>query len=456
MAGAAVQARLLVDGAISSPALVALYLDRIGRLDVELNAFRTVLHAKALADAESAQRRLDAGERLPLLGVPVAVKDDIDVAGEVTAWGTRAHGPAKVDDAAVVAQLRGAGAIVIGKTNVPEMTLWGFTESPTYGATRNPWDPSRSPGGSSGGSAVAVAAGLASIALGSDGGGSIRTPAAWCGVFGLKPERDRVPLSPHDDGWQGLIVNGPLTRTVEDAALFLDVTNTLSAPLDGFVTASHRSPGRLRIAISCKSPLGRFAPVGQDQRRAVSEAAELLRGLGHDVVPRSPNYAVLSGGWNVTLRYLRGVHDDLATMTHPELVEPRTRRIARAGSLVSDQRAESLRTGVAKLAARVNRIFDDVDVIVTPATATGPPRIGADRHGSLLTLNAVTRRSPFQAIFNATGQPAAVVPWSCDQDGMPTAIQLVGRSLDEATLLSLSSQIEAARPWANRRPPLND
>ncbi len=173
-------------------------------------------------------------------------------------------------------------------------------------------------------------------------------------------------------------------------------------------------------------------------------------------MPRSPNYAVLSGGWNVTLRYLRGVHDDLATMTHPELVEPRTRRIARAGSLVSDQRAESLRTGVARLAARVNRIFDDVDLIVTPATATGPPRIGADRHGSLLTLNAVTRRSPFQAIFNATGQPAAVVPWSCDQDGMPTAIQLVGRPLDEATLLSLSSQIEAARPWADRRPPLDD
>lgn len=265
-----------------------------------------------------------------------------------------------------------------------------------------------------------------------------------------------MPLSPHDDGWQGLIVNGPLTRTVEDAALFLDVTNTLSPPLDGFVAASHRSPGRLRIAISTNSPLGRLAPVGRDQRRAVSEATELLRGLGHDVVARSADYAVLSGGWNLTLRYLRGVHDDLATMMHPELVEPRTRRMARAGSLVSDRRAESLRTGVAKLAARVNSIFDDVDVIVTPATATGPPRIGADRHGSLLTLNAVTRRSPFQAVFNATGQPAAAVPWGFDHDGMPTAIQLVGRASDEATLLSLSSQIEIARPWANRRPPFAD
>ena len=178
--------------------------------------------------------------------MPIAVKDDVDVAGEVTAWGTAAHGPEKERDAEVIRRLRDAGAVIIGKTNVPEMTIWPFTESQTFGATRNPWDPDRSPGGSSGGTAAAVAAGLAPIGLGSDGGGSIRLPATWCGLYGLKPQRDRVPLSPHDDGWQGLIVNGPITRTVRDAALFLDVTTTLPGPDGGFVVAAAHAPSSNR------------------------------------------------------------------------------------------------------------------------------------------------------------------------------------------------------------------
>jgi amidase len=155
-----------------------------------------VCHESAVAESLEAQRRLDAGERLPLLGVPIAVKDDVDVEGETTAWGTSAYGPPKTRDAEVVRRLRVAGAIVLGKTNVPEMTIWPFTESTTFGATRNPWDRERSPGGSSGGTAVAVAAGLAPFGLGSDGGGSIRTPATWCALFGIKPQRDRVPLGP--------------------------------------------------------------------------------------------------------------------------------------------------------------------------------------------------------------------------------------------------------------------
>lgn len=451
-AGAAKQARMLAAGEISSPALVNLYLKRIDLLDGQLNAFRTVMRDNARLEAASAQRRLDCGERLPLLGVPVAIKDDVDVAGEVTAWGTAAHGAARVQDAEVVRRLRDAGAIVIGKTNVPEMTIWAFTESPTFGATRNPWDLSRSPGGSSGGSAAAVAAGLAPFALGSDGGGSIRTPATWCGLYGLKPQRDRVSLSPHDDGWHGLIVNGPLTRTVEDAALFLDVTTTMAAPEGGFVAAAARAPGRLRIATSAKSPLGVLARVGDAQHTAVAEAAGLLRELGHDVCDRSADYAAMSGGWNVTLRYLRGIHDDVATMAHPERLESRTRRMERAGRLVSDRRIAQVRAGEGALAVRVDEIFDDVDVVLTPGTATGPPRVGSHRHGALITLSAIMRRSPFQAIFNATGQPAAVVPWGLDGEGMPLSIQLVVRPADEATLLALSSQIESVRPWADRRP----
>jgi amidase len=447
---------MLAAGELTAPDLLELYLERIDRLDPQINAYRTVRLVGARAEALDAQRGLDAGERWPLLGVPIAIKDDVDVAGEVTAWGTAAHRPVKEHDAEVVRRLREAGAIVIGKTNVPEMTIWPFTESLTFGATRNPWDLSRSPGGSSGGTAAAVAAGLAPFGLGSDGGGSIRTPATWCGLFGIKPPRGWVPVGPHDDGWQGLIVNGPLTRTVEDGALFLDVTTALPAPEGGFVAAAARHPGRLRIGFSTRSPLGVLARVGGAQRGAVAEAAALLRELGHEVIERALDYASISGGLNVTGRYLRGIHDDVAMMAHPERLEARTQKMARAGGLVSDRRIAALRAREAALAARVNRIFDAVDVVLTPGTATGPPRIAAyRRRGAFVTSCAVMGRSPFPAIFNATGQPAAVLPWGRDGAGVPMSVQLVGRPADEATLLALSTQIEKARPWAGRRPPLS-
>lgn len=454
--GAAEQARMVASGVCTSPQLLEIYLERIGRLDPQVNAYRTVRTEKARGEAVDAQRRIDAGQRLPLLGVVVAIKDDVDVAGELTAWGTAAHGPIKERDAEVVRRLRAAGAIVIGKTNVPEMTIWPFTESPTFGPTRNPWDPSRSPGGSSGGTAAAVAAGLAPFGVGSDGGGSIRTPATWCGLYGLKPQRDRVPMTPHDDGWQGLTVNGPITRTVEDAALFLDVTTTSPAPEGGFVAAATRTPSRLRIAVSTNSPLGILGRVGIAQQAAVTEAADLLRQLGHDVVEQTPDYATLRSGWHVTARYLRGIHDDVATMAHPERLERRSRVMARAGRCISDKRIAAVRAAESTLARRVNTVFDDVDVVITPGTAAGPPRIGSlARRGALVTLSATMGRSPFQAIFNATGQPAAVIPWGIDATGLPTSIELIGQPSDEATLLALSTQIESARPWTHRRPPIS-
>jgi amidase len=457
-AGAAEQARMLAAGAVTAPDLLELHLERIARLEPQLNAFRVVLTDSARAEAAEAQRRLDAGERLPLLGVPVAIKDDVDVAGQVTAWGTCAHGPAKDRDADVVSRLREAGAVIAGKTNVPEMTIWPFTETLTFGATRNPWDLTRTPGGSSGGSGAAVAAGLVPLALGSDGGGSIRIPATWCGLFGIKPQRDRVPIGPHHDAWQGMSVNGPLARTVEDAALFLDAT-TASATATGtdgqFVAAARRDPGRLRIAMSTKIPPGLVARVGKAQRAAVEEATALLRSLGHDVVERDPDYPVTAGGGQVMTRYLRGIRDDVATMPHPERLEARTRGMARLGALISDGRIAAIRAAEPAFAARVMSIFDDVDVLLTPGTAQGPSKIGAyQRRGALATLNSVIGRVPFQAVFNATGQPAAVVPWGLDGDGLPMSVQLVGRPSDEATLLSLSAQIEAARPWATRRPPV--
>jgi amidase len=360
------------------------------------------------------------------------------------------------EDAEVARRLVAAGAVIVGKTAVPEMMLWSFTETLEFGATRNPWDTNRTPGGSSGGSAAAVAAGLASMALGSDGMGSIRIPSTWCGLFGIKPQRDRVPLAPHDGAWNGLSVNGPLARTVEDAALFLDVTSTTPAAEGSFVSAATREPGRLRIALSTRVPPPFTARVGRAQRAAVDEAGALLRELGHQVVSRDPDYPIGAVYGHLLPRYFRGAYDDVQTLPRKERLEKRTRAFARIGGLISDRRMAAIRDAESKLAQRVLSIFDDVDVVITPGTASGPSRIGAyQRRGAVTTLALVAQRVPFQAMFNGTGQPAAVVPWALDGDGIPTSIQLVGRPFDEATLLSLAGQIEKSRPWAQRRPPVS-
>jgi amidase len=335
------------------------------------------------------------------------------------------------------------------------MMIWPFTETITFGATRNPWNIDYTPGGSSGGSGAAVAAGLAPMALGSDGMGSIRIPSTWCGLFGLKPTRDRVSLAPHDDAWNGLCVNGPIARTVEDAALFLDVTSTMPAPDGSFVGAAVREPGRLRIALSTKVPPPQMARVGEAQRAGVDEAGALLRELGHEVIVRDPDYPPKAVA-HALARYFRGVYDDVQTLPRPERLDARSRGFARIGGMFSDRRMNAIRATESELAERIQSIYDDFDVVITPGTATGPSRIGAyQKRGALSTLTLVAARVPFQALFNVTGQPAAVVPWGQDANGVPTSIQLVGKPFDEATLLSLGGQIEKARPWADRRPPVS-
>ena len=455
-AGAAEQARMLASGAITAPVLLERYLERISRIDRELRSYRVVLAESARREAAAAQERLDAGERLPLLGVPIAIKDDVDVAGEFTCFGSSAFDAAATADAEVVRRLREAGAVILGKTAVPEMMLGPFTETVAFGATHNPWDLAYTPGGSSGGSGAAVAAGLAPMALGSDGAGSIRIPSSWCGLFGLKPQRDRVPIGPHDDAWCGLSVNGPMSRTVEDAALFLDATHTGKAPRGGFVKAAARKPGRLRIALSTKLPPTMVARVGRAQQRALDGVESLLRDLGHEVLWRDPDYPAWAMYGHVLPRMWRGMYEDVQKLPHPERLEPRTRSIARIGGLISEERIAKVRAAEPALAARVLSIFDDIDVLITPGTATGPSRIGRYQHrGGVATLGLVSARVPFSAIFNATGQPAASVPWFLDGETLPVSVQLVGRPSDEATLLALSTQIEAARPWANRRPPVS-
>ena len=459
--GIARQAQMIAAGEMSSRELVELYLGRISRLDGLLNAFRVVLAERALLEADQADARRGAGGERPLLGVPIAVKDDIDVAGELTTYGTNAHGGPASADAEVVRRLREAGAVIIGKTNVPELTLWPFTETATYGATRNPWDLQRAPGGSSGGSAAAVAAGLVGAALGSDGAGSIRIPAAWCGLFGLKPQRGRVSMSPQPRGWHGLSVKGLLSRHVADTALFHDVASgaidvdidSAPTPEEPFSQAAARAPGKLRIAYSTRIPTGVISSLSADSERAVSETAELLRSLGHEVSERDPDYGI-DAIPAVLARYLRGAHDDAAALAHPERLERRTRGMARMGSLVTPALLDRSMAGEQALAARIGSVLEDHDVLLIPATATGPPRIGQlNGRGALWTLNAVAGMVPFTGIWNVTGQPAASVPAGPGSDGLPRAVQLIGRANDEATLLSLAAQLESERPWAQDRPP---
>src|SRR5919107_1400781 len=259
-AGAARQAEMIRRGEVSSRELVELYLARIERIDRELNAFRLVTSERALADAAQADARRGAGDDRPLLGVPIAVKDTEDLGGEPTTWGTAAHGGPAQRDNDFVARLRAAGAVILGKTNLPELAIMGTTEGPAFGVTRNPWNTDRTPGGSSGGSAAAVAAGLCAAATGSDGAGSIRIPASACGLVGLKPQRDRISLAPLDGHWFGLSVLGFLTRTVADAALMLDVAAS-NPPELLYATSAARPPERLRIGMSLKTP---FPPVPVD------------------------------------------------------------------------------------------------------------------------------------------------------------------------------------------------
>ncbi len=461
-AGIARQAELVRAGEVSPRELVELYLERIERLDPKLNAFRTVLSERARADATSAEDRRARGEAGPLLGVPIAVKDHMDVEGEVTMHGTGCFETPAVRDDEVVRGLREAGAIVIGKTNLPELAIYGFTESKTWGATRNPWNTERTTGGSSGGSAAAVAAGLVGAATASDGAGSIRIPAANCGLFGLKPQRGRLPFNPADH-WHGMSVNGCVSRRVIDTALYLDVTATpgnggpdaLGAPKRPFVEAASRTPRQLRIAWSLKPPRLVAPPIVEESvRGAVEETAELLASLGHKPARRNPRYGLVGNG--VTPRYLCGIEDDVEAIPNPERLEERTRGMARLGSRIPRRSLRKAREREAKTAGRINAIFDDFDVLLTPTVGRPPVEVGKwDGTGALRCLLGMSRTYPFTGAWNYTGQPAAAVPAGFSDDGLPLSVQLVGRPRDEATLISLAAQLEAERAWPERRPGLD-
>ncbi|MDC0766724.1 amidase [Streptomyces sp. HD] len=456
--GLAESARALAEGEVTSRALVAQALARIEATQGSLNAFRVVRAEAALAEADAADEELAAGVRRPLLGVPVAVKDDMDVAGEPTAFGCGGEFLPVTEDGEAVRRLRAAGAVIVGKTNTCELGQWPFTEGPAFGATRNPWDQGHTPGGSSGGSAAAVAAGLVPAALGSDGAGSVRIPASWTHLIGIKPQRGRISTWPRGESFQGITVNGTLARTVADAALLLDAAagnHDLDPHRPPKVDASEavgREPGRLRIALSLKPPFTALPARLQPEVRArVVQLAEKLGALGHHVEEADPPYGQI--GLTFIPRATAGIAEWAGDVPSPALLDPRTRSAARLGRLLNGAPLRAARRAEAVLHRRIGAFYESYDVVLAPTTAAPPPRIGALLGlGGFATDRAMIAACPYAWPWNVLGWPGVNVPAGF-VGGLPVGAQLLGPANSEALLISLAAQLEAELRWHESWPP---
>ncbi len=455
--------RALADRRVGSLQLVEAALAAIDASQPTLNAFKLVRAEAALTEARLADQRLDAGERLPLLGVPIAIKDDTDIAGSPTAFGCPGEFPPARADAELVRRLRSAGAIVVGKTNTPEFGQWPITEGPGFGATRNPWSLDHSPGGSSGGSAAAVAAGLVAAAVGSDGAGSIRIPAAWTHLVGIKPQRGRVSAWPDPDPFNGLTCNGTLARTVGDAALLLDVLSGNHCddrfqpppPDEPFAaTAARCDPGKLRIALALKIPFSgppaRLDPVA---RSAVEEIANALVGLGHELIEASPRYGLVGAGFMPrSMVGIREWTERAVELGASAVLDPRTRENARNGRLLGPL-LRSARASETLLQRQIGAIFNRVDVVLTPTTAQPPLPIGAiDGLSGWESDKRIVAACPYAWPWNVIGWPGISVPAGLTPDGLPLGAQLLGPANSEPTLIALAAQLEQERRWQDRWP----
>jgi amidase len=440
-AGVIGQRELLRSGELTAGALLDLCFDRIDRYDANIGAFRVLFRESARAEAIAADAARAAGEDKPLLGIPIAVKDNIAVAGHAPSMGTDSPEPVAARDAELVRRLRAAGAVIVGATKLPELALWPFTESATWGVTRNPWALDRTPGGSSGGSAAAVAAGFVAAAHASDGGGSIRIPAACCGLVGLKPQRGLVPLAPDEEHWHGLSVAGVLTRTVADTALLLEVLTDGALAVDPAT-----DPGRLRVAWSVKGAVP--TPVDPAVRRGLDAVLKALRSLGHTVAEAAPSYAGVQESF--LTRYARGTRDDLVRLVDPSKTDQRTRAVAAMGSRMPRALLLRARRLGDEAASRLSTLPGGADVLVLPTIPHPPLPVGAMT--GLRTLALAGRVTPFTAPWNVTGQPALSIPSGQTEDGLPVAVQLVGRPNSEGLLLQVAAQLEQRLGWPARQP----
>ncbi|MFF5108215.1 amidase [Streptosporangium sp. NPDC000509] len=449
-------------GKVTAPVVVAEHLDAIAERDGRVGAFRVVLAERALAEARVLQEREDLAG-LPLAGVPIAVKDNVAVGGETSRNGSAATPDvAAQEDHPVVARLRAAGAVVVGITNVPELCLAGVTDS-VYGVTRNPWDLRRTPGGSSGGSAAAVAAGMVPLAHGADGLGSLRIPAACCGLVSIKPGQGVVPPPEHD--WYRMSENGPMATTVADLALALAIMAgdmSLATPDESEALGVGRAiddypggltlsdPPRLRIAVA-PMPLPPGFSVDAEFQRAVTGAAEVLGAAGHTVVEHTERMSLRLGAAAVTTWFACAAGD--VEGLDPRGLERRTRSLARAGRLLSKVGADGATGRDRWRAYGADQWFGNADVLVTPTLAAVPPpaeRWG--RRGLLANARVNLTYAPATAAWNMAGWPAMSVPYGRHSTGTPIGVQLVAAPGGEAQLLALAGQLEVARPWTRHAP----
>lgn len=453
------QLRRLADGEVSSVELTERALDRAHATRESLNAFRIVCADDARRAAAAADERRRSGQQAPLLGVPIAIKDDTDLAGYPTGFGCAGDFPVAVRDAEMVTRLRRAGAVVVGKTNTPELGQWPFTEGAAFGVTRNAWDPDRTPGGSSGGSATAVAAGIVAAAIGSDGAGSIRIPAAWSHLVGIKPQRGRISTWPWPEAFYGITVHGPLARTVADAARMLDVTagsvdgdrHRPAPPVDTFLAAAGRTPPRLRVAVSTRVPFSGF-PAHLDPRieTALRRVGEVLAGAGHRVADADPRYG--AAGLSFLPRSHVGLYDWLERMPEPERLDRRTRENIRTGRWMRPLLGAARRFEK-PLQRRIGTIFERYDVVLAPTTAQLPLRIGAtDGLSNTRTDRVIVAACPYTWPWNVLGWPAVNVPAGL-VDGLPVGVQLMGPAASEPMLISLAAELEALERWPDRVAP---
>jgi amidase len=449
------QARLVREREVSPVELVELYLERIERLDRGLGAFVTVCADAALADARA---KADRPAEAPFHGVPIALKDLDTTRGIRTTFSCLGFADNVPDfDLAHVARTRAAGFVVLGKTNTPEFGTTAFTDSPLNGPARTPWDRTRNAGGSSGGAAAAVAAGLAPIAQGSDGGGSVRIPASCCGLFGLKPSRGRVSNAPFVPGI-GLGSTGPLARTVADAAAYLDVVAGYEwgdpfpapPPERPFAEEVGANPGRLRVALTTASPLG--TDVDPACAAAARDAGELLASLGHDVREAAPDW----GGDGLMEDFLPvwAAIPALYPVPDTSVLTPLNRWYLEEAAATS---APAYAGAIGRLQLRARRIaalWADHDLLLTPTLALPPVPLGWDTEPDdpREQFDRAARFTPFTAAFNVTGQPAVSLPLHWTDEGLPIGVHLVGPPIGEALLLRVAAQLEATRPWAHRRP----
>ncbi|MDX2229415.1 MAG: amidase [Leptolyngbyaceae cyanobacterium bins.349] len=455
------QAELIRRRDVSPLELVQLYLERIERLNPQLGSYVFVAAEQALADATAKTEYLmhTAPEELPpFFGVPISIKDLNPVAEMPCAFGVRwlKQRIAKEDDG-VVKKIKAAGFVILGKTLTSEVGTLPYTEPDGFPPARNPWHLDYTPGGSSGGSTSALAAGLCAIAHGSDGGGSVRGPAFCCGLVGIKPARGRVSYAPLGERLGGLATNGSLGRTVIDAAALLDVMSGyvtgdpywLPAPVPSFRAAATTPSPRLRIGFATEiPPLGdAYATCGQ----AVVDTATLLAALGHQVEPVAfPDVGDLIEPFTTMFQALLnevGIPEPLLGKMN-RFLSLRSRFCSCGGYLRATAKVELI-------SRRIVAAFDEIDVMVLPTYLHPTIRIGEwARYGPAKTLEKIVQWIAPCPPFNATGQPAIAIPTGFDSQGLPIGVQLVGRPAAETTLIALAAEIEAAQPWSHHRPPL--